>query len=94
MISIVSMMVFAASAGITKSIEAGDWTWFARSGSIIVVVSLITFGFSFTASTRVAVSKKTFEHVNLSMSYYLLALLGGIAGTIIWGFGDLVGRWM
>jgi hypothetical protein len=90
---IIVSLLSAALFGIILSVGTKDWTWFARSGSVMVVVSLVSFGFSFIATTRETISKKKIEQVNLSITYYQIALYGGIIGTIIWGFGDLVGEW-
>ncbi len=84
----------ALATGIIVGIHTSEWTWFARSGSVMVALSLLTFGLSFTSTVRHSIQTKNHQHTPPSVTYYLIALYGGVVGTLIWGFGDLIGRFL
>lgn len=99
--------------GVWLSIDQNDWTWFARSGSMIVVIGIfLTSSQIIENSRRLKIRRSHHEHnfnrdfaeeikrgtlersrgldediwENGLRGFYLL-----VVGTLVWGFGDLVG---
>lgn len=103
--AIVTLMI-----GAVLSIDLDDWSWFSRSGSLIVVYGIILtshhifvhmHNLSHMQHRRMSQinrdwareSKHEFihddiEHTWKNEKYGLLML---VLGTLIWGFGDLIG---
>ena len=113
--------IVALGWGVMSSMDSGDWGWFARSGSVVVVIGvLLTSSQIFEHNRKLRHRRSNFDHEikhgrphrsdhdwagddgmkSLARSrsleedtwdieahgFYLL-----IAGTLIWGFGDLLG---
>ena len=67
-----------------------DWTWFARSGSVIVILAIITEYLPTLREGNVQNTKfwpQQEDHSSTRVAAYLVMI-----GTGIWGFGDLVGK--
>lgn len=67
-----------------------DWTWFARSGSVIVIVAIVTEYMPTLREGNVQNTKfhpQQEDHSSTRVAAYLVMI-----GTGIWGFGDLVGK--
>ena len=98
------------AAGVVLSIDQNDWSWFSRSGSLIVVYGIILtshhifvhmHNLSHLQHHRTSQiqrdwakeSKYEFIHDNVEQSWMneKSGLLMLVLGTLIWGFGDLVG---
>lgn len=77
-------MVFAGISVVTK-----DWTWFARSGSIIVIIAIITEYLPTIREGNVQKTKFWPQQEDHSSTRAAACLV--MMGTGIWGFGDLVG---
>ncbi len=80
-ISIAVLIVFGVASKVLN-----DWTWFARSGSILVCIGV------FTASYDI---KGKMERNNAPDSYMSQTIVMEativVVGTLVWGFGDLLG---
>jgi hypothetical protein len=68
--------IFIIGVGIFVSSKTGQWHWFARSGSVLIAQAILMF------STRA-----TYDYRAAQRAQVILALIG----TLIWGFGDLLG---
>jgi hypothetical protein len=67
-----------------------DWTWFARSGSVIVILAIITEYLPTLREGNVQNIKfwaQQEDHSSTRVAAWLVMI-----GTGIWGFGDLVGK--
>jgi NADH:ubiquinone oxidoreductase subunit K len=115
---IVSVIVIVL--GVILSFISKDWTWFSRSGSLLVVIGIIVAANDINKSLAVLEDSKFSEQIlerikeirpdveeneinnrkeeilgllkELMTQFYRrieLAIL--ITGTIVWGFGDLIG---
>ncbi len=105
--------VVALSSGAFISIKTGDWTWFSRCGSLVVVIGIWltssqiirhmqclkqrhTIGVSefqrdwATENKQQSLLNSRLHEeatwINEKSGFYML-----IIGTLIWGFGDLLG---
>lgn len=99
--------------GVWLSINQNDWSWFARSGSMIVVIGIFLTSSQIIENNRKLRIRRNRHEQNFHRDYadeikrgtldrsrsldediwengvrgfYLL-----VAGTLVWGFGDLVG---
>jgi hypothetical protein len=81
-VSFIALIVFWQ---ISKSVN--DWTWFARSGSILVCIGVITASYEIKGRMEKSNAPNTYS----SQTIILEALIV-IVGTLVWGFGDLVGK--
>lgn len=79
-ISIITLIVFFL---ISKNI--GDWSWFARSGSLLVCIGVLTASYDIKGRMEKTEVPETF----ISQAIIMEALIV-IVGTIVWGFGDLL----
>jgi len=99
------------AAGVALSVESGDWSWFSRSGSLIVVYGIILTSHhifvhvhnlnhmqhhrnsqiqrDWARETKHEFIHDDIEHTWMNEKSGLLML---VLGTLIWGFGDLIGR--
>lgn len=82
---VVSFIALIAFWQISKSVN--DWTWFARSGSILVCIGVITASYDIKGRMEKSNAPNTYS----SQTIILEALIV-IVGTLVWGFGDLVGK--
>lgn len=101
------------SSGIMISLNLSDWTWFSRSGCLVVVIGIFLTSSQIIENSRRLRSRRSYHEQNFKRDYaedmkrqtlersrsldediwenglrgfYLL-----IAGTLVWGFGDIVG---
>lgn len=81
---VVSVAVLIAFYLISKFVN--DWTWFARSGSILVCIGVFTASYDIKGKME----KSNAPDSYLSQTIILEAAIV-IVGTLVWGFGDLVG---
>lgn len=97
--------------GIWLSLNAGDWSWFARSGSLLVVIGMWLTSCQIIENSRRLKQRRAHHETNFHRDFadsvrhlpagrlddediwasglhglYLL-----VAGTLVWGFGDLAG---
>jgi hypothetical protein len=99
--------------GLWLSVNQNDWSWFARSGSMIVVIGIFLTSSQIIENSRKLRIRRSRHEQNFHRDYadeikrgtldrsrsldediwenglrgfYLL-----VAGTLVWGFGDLVG---
>jgi len=109
-------LLFSAAVlicGVWLSNNRDDWTWFARSGSMIVVIGIFLTSSQIIENSRRLKARRSRHSKNFHRDYaedikrgtldrsrildediwenglrgfYLLVI-----GTLIWGFGDLVG---
>jgi hypothetical protein len=109
---LLSLIVTASS--ITFSLKTGDWNWFARSGSLVVIIGIFLTSSQVIENSRRLRSRRTHHVKNFDRDYaeesrkeslsrsrildedlwenglrgfYLLVI-----GTLIWGYGDLIGH--
>jgi len=86
---------------ITISIASKDWSWFARSGSIITIMPmLISIMAVYSDKRQIYLSNHNYavyapDDVDQRAENYcpikiLVNTLITIMGTVIWGFGDLI----
>ncbi|MEQ5835996.1 hypothetical protein [Marinobacter sp. NFXS9] len=93
--------------GAFLSIHNSDWTWFSRFGSVITVSGLLLVSspvfdqgvyrahakaFAFGSKDEHGDSKVTDEESRQTGNKVLVGIVVSIAGTLVWGFGDLLGR--
>ena len=84
---IVSIII--ATSFVAWSLHTADWNWFSRSGSVIIVVALLMEYWPIL-STR-SVSNMSFYADQETHTATRVAVPLACIGTLIWGFGDLVG---
>lgn len=109
---ILSLIATVSSA--IFSIRTGDWNWFSRSGSLVVVIGIFLTSTQVIENSRRLRSRRTNRIKNFDRDYaeesrkqtlsrsrildedlwanglrgfYLLVI-----GTLIWGYGDLIGQ--
>jgi len=107
------LLSFSVSAiSIWLSIHNHDWSWFSRSGSLIVVIGVLLTSTQVIENSRKAlarrhhhennfsrdfaddIKKHTLEHLSRHEDIWEHSLNGLyllIIGTVIWGYGDLLG---
>ena len=106
--------VIVVAGGIWLSLKMEDWSWFSRSGSLIVIIGVLLTSsqiiennrklkmrrlrhdYNFNRDFADDIKKQTLERSrsldediweNGLRGLYLL-----VSGTLIWGFGDLIGK--
>jgi len=100
------------AAGVILSIDLSDWSWFSRSGSLIVVYGIILTSHHIFVHMHnlnhiqhqhrrasqiqrdwAKESKYEFIHDDVEHTWMneKSGLLMLVLGTLIWGFGDLIG---
>jgi len=92
--------------GVLLSIYCSDWTWFSRFGSVITVSGLLLVSspvfdqgvyrahakaYAFGSKDENGDSKVTDEESRKTGNKVLVGIVVSIAGTLVWGFGDLLG---
>lgn len=80
----VSVIVLVIFYMISEAVE--DWTWFARSGSILVCIGVLTAAFDITGRMENSEPPQTYISQSIIMEAAIV-----VVGTLVWGFGDLVG---
>ncbi|MCP1338052.1 hypothetical protein NJR55_00470 [Idiomarina sp. M1R2S28] len=97
--------------GVLPSVFTCDWSWFSRSGSIIVVYGVYIVWLDYKGKIdsdltllKSAVNKKFGEKAeelhdimdtmrsNNRLLYDRVEFILLASGTVIWGYGDLVGK--
>lgn len=107
--AVVLFSSLALCLGVILSIMSGDWLWLSRFGSLIAVAGLLlTMSPIFergiyvshsNAGKLVAIDEHrrpilTSEEDRALGRKVLAGIFVSIIGTVIWGFGDLVGTWL
>lgn len=82
-----SASVFILFFAISISYFLNDWMQFARSGSLLVCVGVITTAYDIQG--RMSKSKAPNEYKNQSIILEATIIL---IGTLVWGFGDLINK--
>ena len=99
--------------GIYLSVKTSDWSWFSRSGSLVVVLGIIltstqiienskrlkqrqlNWEAQFTHDWAAKLESKAFSNLRTNDTDIWASgrcgLLLLINGTLVWGFGDLLG---
>lgn len=83
--------IASLGAGLWLSTTNGDWTWFSRSGAVMVVLG--AYYTTFTAMTTGEIMRHwlhqivRFERPPREKLGFVMIVLG----TLIWAFGDLPG---
>jgi hypothetical protein len=82
----------AAAAGAYASTRTGDWSNFARSGAVIVIIgALVTTWDSLRAGNSLMLMlAHLFSPERMPSQTLGLCLI--VLGTLIWAFGDLAGQ--
>jgi hypothetical protein len=81
---VMSLVVLVTFYMISETV--GDWTWFARSGSILVCIGVLTASFDIKGKMEKSKAPDTYVAQTIIMEAAII-----IIGTLVWGFGDLVG---
>jgi hypothetical protein len=86
------------------SFRGGDWTWFARSGSVLAIIGGVLSCrpvLRFTRAERVRIRNMTivetftpaeFEDQERDSGAIISGVVLLLAGTLIWAYGDLLPR--
>jgi hypothetical protein len=111
---LLSAIVF--SGGIWFSLTLMDWSWFSRSGSLIVIIGIVLTSSQIIENSRKLKMRRSHHDHNFNRDFAddikkqtlersrsldediwengLRGLYLLVAGTLIWGFGDLVGAFL
>ncbi len=100
---IILFAVCMAIAGVVLSVVHSEWLWFSRFGSLITVAGLLLISSpSFIMSdvsnvSLVAVDENQNEMITDKKqrqvgSEICAGIIISILGTVVWGFGDLIGQ--
>lgn len=103
----------AITLSIAVSLQTGDWSWFARSGSLVVIIGIFLTSSQIIENSRYLRRRRTRQGGNFERDYAenlkqqslsrargldedvwengLRGLYLLVIGTLIWGYGDLVG---
>ncbi len=79
----VSILILLAFSQISK--YTNDWTWFARSGSLLVVVGVLLAVYDVRGKMTSANSPMAYKLQALAIESLII-----VVGTLVWGFGDLI----
>lgn len=82
--TVISFFVLWVFAGISKTLD--DWTWFARSGSVLVAIGIFVTGFELRQKIQQSDLPKAFSSQTIILEIAIM-----VVGTLVWGFGDLIG---
>ena len=104
------------NGGIILSLHLFDWSWFSRSGCLVVVIGIFLTSSQIIENSRRLKSRRSYNEQNFYRDFaddikqqalersrgleediwenglrgfYLL-----IVGTLVWGFGDLIGLFL
>ncbi len=107
------LSLFCITTAVWHSLNTHDWSWFARSGAIVVVIGVLLTSSQIIENNRRLKKRRGYSDDNFHRDFaddlkhrsldkhplseedlwvsgmhglYLL-----ISGTLIWGFGDLLG---
>jgi hypothetical protein len=104
---VIVFAVLMASIGILLSIIKSEWLWFARFGSIITVAGLLLIsspsfvkGIYLSNASAFALAELDSDENTMVTnegdrkigSKIFSGIVITIIGTVIWGFGDLIGK--
>jgi hypothetical protein len=101
---IISSLFLISVFGVLPSIYFIDWSWFARSGALLVCLGLYVAWLDYKGKTDRDISKtrsmlraqesKILDEFNERTKIYFnrIEFLVVIFGTLIWGYGDLAGK--
>ncbi len=78
-----SFVILFISIGVSNYLN--EWMWFARSGSLLVCIGVLTAAYDIKGRME----KNNAPDTYISQTIILEASIV-IIGTIIWGFGDLI----
>jgi len=109
-----SIVVF--SGGIWFSLKLADWSWFSRSGSLIVIIGILLTSSQIIENSRKLKTRRSHHDHNFNRDFAddikkhnlersrhldeniwengLRGLYLLVAGTLMWGFGDLIGTFL
>jgi len=79
-----SVAIIFISYSISKYLN--DWMWFARSGSLLVCIGVLTAAYDIKGKMENSNAPNVYKSQTIILEAAIL-----IIGTLIWGFGDLVG---
>lgn len=107
------MSAIVCAAGIWLSLDSRDWSWFARSGSLVVIIGVFLTSSQIIENSRKLKNRRLHQEHNFNRDFAddikqhtlersrcldediwengLRGLYLLITGTLIWGFGDLLG---
>ncbi|WP_137297429.1 hypothetical protein [Psychromonas sp. SP041] len=80
----ISTLVLLVSFFISQYL--GDWQWFARGGSILVCIGVLTAAYDIKG--RMIKEGGIPKHIEQTV---ILEAIIVVVGTLVWGFGDLIG---
>lgn len=78
--SLIILFGFACLSDFTN-----DWTWFSRSGSILVAIGISVTAYDIKGKMEMSNAPGKYVSQTIILEAAIL-----IVGTLIWGFGDLV----
>ena len=109
----VYLSIAVVLAGFGISLELSDWSWFSRSGSVVVIIGIFLTSSQIIENSRRLKSHRTWRAQNFNRDFAedikrdslkrsrsldednwengLRGLYMLVTGTLVWGFGDLVG---
>lgn len=105
--AVIMFAVLMGSIGVVSSIFNSDWLWFSRFGSLITVAGLLLISspifvkgiylssesaFGFATLDDDGNTMVTSEEDRKIGSKIFSGIVITIVGTVIWGFGDLIGK--
>jgi len=67
-----------------------DWSWFSRGGSVIIVVALVMEYWPILSTRSVADMPFYAQQGTHTATRFAVPI--ACVGTLIWGFGDLLGK--
>ncbi len=81
-----------AAIGVAVSLKSGEWTAFARSGAVIVIIGAVVAAWDSLASGRgiLAMVRHVLSRERMPSETEGMVLM--MLGTVIWAFGDLAGH--
>ena len=110
--AVVLSIVMLLGGGVI-SFEFSNWSWFSRSGSLVVVIGIFLTSSQIIENNRQLKSRRHYHEQNFNRDYAedmkrqtlarsrsldediwasgLRGLYLLVIGTVVWGFGDLVG---
>lgn len=107
------LSVIVIVGGIWFSLKLADWSWFSRSGSLIVIIGILLTSSQIIENSRKLKVRRSRHELNFNRDFAndikqhslersrsldeniwengLRGLYLLVSGTLIWGFGDLIG---
>lgn len=107
------LSVIVLAGGIWFSLKLMDWSWFSRSGSLIVIIGIFLTSSQVIENSRRLKMRRSHHDHNFTRDFAddlkknaldksrsldediwqngLRGLYLLVSGTLIWGFGDLIG---